>query len=394
MSFLPKDRAGVGLVFVFSLVMLSHAHPLLAQAVRPPATRPATAPAGEPAQRPEDALLFAQLERNVPEIRFDGIGFEDTVEFFRDITGSNIYVNWQALEAAGIKRDAQVSARLRDVKFSKALEVILKDVGGEKVALAYTVDKGVLRISTSKEIETNPIATVYGIGDLLVLSERTAPQKSKELIDALIELITDTIARDTWKANGGKIGSIHGVGGQLVVVQTPETQQQIQKFLTQLRESRGVQIVIQARLIDMPRARAAALNAAAQAEGLVVDDTAIANFTGPEVKVVAAPRITTYVGQSAAILSASEDLVFNVSVNTTISEDGKLITVTLQRPGPAIRTSSTIAPSTGPLGIVSIPEGSTGLVKFSDGTEREQWLAIKPTLILPRDRPATQPTGR
>jgi len=37
-------------------------------------------------------------------------------------------VNWRALETAGVDRNAPVTARLRDVKFSTALEMILRDV--------------------------------------------------------------------------------------------------------------------------------------------------------------------------------------------------------------------------------------------------------------------------
>ena len=51
------------------------------------------------------------------------------VDFLRDVSGANIFVNWKSLEGAGVDRNAPVTAKLRNVKFSKALSIILDSVG-------------------------------------------------------------------------------------------------------------------------------------------------------------------------------------------------------------------------------------------------------------------------
>ncbi|MGH7213518.1 MAG: hypothetical protein ACREIT_01960, partial [Tepidisphaeraceae bacterium] len=60
-----------------------------------------------------DQAVQAQLDRQLPEVRFDAVGFSDVIDFLRDVSGANIFVNWRALEQAGVDKNARVSARLR-----------------------------------------------------------------------------------------------------------------------------------------------------------------------------------------------------------------------------------------------------------------------------------------
>src|SRR5205814_2462374 len=76
----------------------------------------------------EDADVQRQLDRTLPEVNFNQVPFGDVIDFLRDITTANIFVNWRALEAAGVDKNAPVTARLRNVRFSKALSLILADV--------------------------------------------------------------------------------------------------------------------------------------------------------------------------------------------------------------------------------------------------------------------------
>ena len=116
----------------------------------------------------QDAVVQAQLDKRLPELRFDAVGLTDVIDFLRDVSGANIFVNWRALEGATIDRNAPVTARLRDVPFRKALDIILQDVGGGTVKLAYTVDEGVITISTAEDLSGNTLTRVYDIRDLIL----------------------------------------------------------------------------------------------------------------------------------------------------------------------------------------------------------------------------------
>jgi general secretion pathway protein D len=248
-----------------------------------------------------DAAVQASLDKHLPEVRFDAVGFTDVVDFLRDITGANIFVNWRALEQAGIDKNAPVTARLRDVKFSKALDIILEEVGGGTVKIGYTVDEGVITISTSDDLAKNVVTRVYDVRDLIIsvpdftnapdfnLSSSSntqaqqfgaggaasgAPSNSgslfgggggggndnsqqggtrADLVAQVIKLITDTVATDSWRENGGSVGSIKELSGQLIVTQTPENQSALQALLDQLREYRAIQITIETRFLTVQR---------------------------------------------------------------------------------------------------------------------------------------------
>lgn len=235
-----------------------------------------------------DAAVRAQLEHRIPEVRFDAIPFSDVVDFLRDITGANIFVNWRALEAAGVDRNTPVTTRLRDVRFSKALETILRDVGGGTVQMTYTVDDGVIMISTAEDLSKNTITRVYDIRDLIVETpdfygpqfslqsaqqsgsgggggqslfqnqqqqqqQNIQPKTREDRVLEITSLMQESIAPDSWRDAGGTVGSLRELNGQLIVAQTPENQRAIQGLLEQLRETRAIQITVETRFLTVQR---------------------------------------------------------------------------------------------------------------------------------------------
>ena len=257
-----------------------------------------------------EAQAISLLNRPLPEVRFDAVALSDVIDFFHDVTGANLFVNWRALEAAGIQKTTPVTARLRDVKFSKALSTVLADAAGGSGKLSYTVDEGVITISTMEDLNKNTITQVYDIRDLLVIppdvdeppsfglqrrdsAYRVDPrssaisasarpsgpfaspggtpgtgsypgaaragvlpsnsQRTEELVREIMDLIKDTVDRDSWIDNGGKVGSLRYLSGQLIVTQTPDTQRQVVSLLDRLRETRAIQVCIETRFLTVQR---------------------------------------------------------------------------------------------------------------------------------------------
>ena len=221
-------------------------------------------------------------------MRLENSAFADVVDFLRDVSGANIFVNWRALEGVGIDRNAPVTARLRDVKFSKVLRTILDDVGGGTVRLGYTIDEGVITISTEEDLASNVVTRVYDIRDLIinVPDFDNAPDFSLQgarpaaVAAAAASLFGGTVGQDEqepatrpapsssrpsssssrtpspptrWKDNGGTIGSIRELSGQLIVTQTPENQRALVRLLEQLRETRAIQVTVEARFLVVQR---------------------------------------------------------------------------------------------------------------------------------------------
>lgn len=229
-----------------------------------------------------DQAVEAMLAKQLPELRFDGVPFVDVIEFLRDTTQANIFVNWSAIEGAGIDKNTPITTRLKNVRFSKVLGLVLESAGGGIIRLGYTIDDGVITISTQEDLARNVSIRNYDIRDLLVdIQDYDAPQftpssggegggggdifgtstddtgnqegERDTIVEQVTQLITDTIASDTWKINGGLIGAIQELGGQLIVTQTPENQTAISQLLEKLRETRAIQVNVEARFLSVQR---------------------------------------------------------------------------------------------------------------------------------------------
>ncbi|MGN6504117.1 MAG: hypothetical protein ACTHM6_01000, partial [Tepidisphaeraceae bacterium] len=251
-----------------------------------------------------DEAVNTLLNKTLPEIPFDNVGFADVVQFLRDTTQANIFVNWKALEVAGIDRNAPVTLRLRNVKFSKVLKTILDSVsGGSASKLGYTVDEGVITISTQEDLASNVETVTYDIRDLTLTipdntdapdfdltqqqgqggsrgggqggtgggggggggqslfggsgnnsnSQQTEEPTRQEREEQIKTLIRDTVGAGTWKEDGGQLGNLSSLGGQLIVTQTPEIQQQIAGLLAKLREQRSIQVMLETRFLTVQR---------------------------------------------------------------------------------------------------------------------------------------------
>lgn len=187
----------------------------------------------------------ASLNRTLPEMKFDGVAFADAVDFIRDITDANIVVNWKALEAAGVNKDTVVNLKLRNVTLKKALALLLSEAAAGD-GVTYTLEDGVIEITTTELANQVMFTRVYPVGDLLmeIPNFDNAPNFSldqnqgsggkggsgsggqstifggnggggnngnkddktpskEERAEELLSLIRDTIYPDLWRENGG-----------------------------------------------------------------------------------------------------------------------------------------------------------------------------------------------
>ncbi len=89
-----------------------------------------------------------------------------------------------------------MTVTLHDVKFSKVLDIILQEAGGGK--LAYTIDEGVITISTADELNKAVVTRVYDITDLLINPN----------FDPKIQNVTGGSAQVTGGSGGGGGGNV------------------------------------------------------------------------------------------------------------------------------------------------------------------------------------------
>ena len=79
------------------------------------------------------------------------------VDFLRDVSGASIFVNWRALETAGVDRNTPVTLDIGQTPLSEVLDKLLAQAAGEahgkKSKLGYAVDEGVIVISTEEDLK-------------------------------------------------------------------------------------------------------------------------------------------------------------------------------------------------------------------------------------------------
>jgi hypothetical protein len=237
---------------------------LLGLIVQSPLFAGTSAPASQPvdpdALSPEDAAVEAKLDQHVDE-RLKGTNYnaEALSHIFDDIadkSGLKIDVDWPALERAGVQRDSPVTAKIRDIKTSKALEFVFKSVEGEddEHHLGYRITHGTVRISSNAELDKLRVTRSYDITDLLAghpdrpvtqskgMSGFATPsdevESREEWLDDIMKYVTDNVRTNSWKDNGGDVGEISSdsTKNHLVILQTPEAQREVKAVLKDLRE--------------------------------------------------------------------------------------------------------------------------------------------------------------
>ena len=174
-------------------------------------------------------------------MKFDGVGFADVIDFLRDIPGMKIDVDWKALEAAGVSQKTPVTVNLRNVPTEAALRPVLNQAGGN-VKLAYDIEAGVLKITTEAALRNDIVVRTYDIHDVLgpAAGETANDNFARNYRRGqLLTHIRDFVDRNTWKDNGGDIGTLHADGDQLIVTQRLATHRRIVEVLDALRAERS-----------------------------------------------------------------------------------------------------------------------------------------------------------
>jgi hypothetical protein len=203
-----------------------------------PTTRPqdrdkekATTNASDSENSPEYRAMRAQLDRNLPECNFDGVGVADVIDFLRDVSGANIFVNWKALADAGVDKNAVVTLRIRNIRLGDALDLVLTSAAGKRHKLGYDVKGGAINISTTADLGGSALVVnrTYGVQDLV-------GGKDDRRGDELVKMITGSIDASSWAENGGTTGTVKIDDGKLIVAQTPENQEAVKNLIKHARE--------------------------------------------------------------------------------------------------------------------------------------------------------------
>ena len=307
-------------------------------------TRPAEVDPDAPS--PATAATLAQLDRKMPEVRFNARPLSDVIEFVRDLSGINVYVDWRSLEAIGVPRTSPVTARLRQVKYAKALELMLKSVDGDDYdhQLAYVVDDDVVTISTRRELDKAVVTRKYDVNDLLFVPTNDDPAgpssaaSRERRIGEIVQYVEQNVDPNSW-ADRTYHGEHTGYGrvqtsplrGVLLVTATPGNHRKARAVLDSLRASQAVQVTVSARVVtvdDPDRLPADVRAVLDRATGTgprggapLSADEADAVGRAPGTTLLTVPTVTVFSGERA-VVSATDARSFTESYRAVVRPDG------------------------------------------------------------------------
>ncbi len=112
------------------------------------------------------AAARASLAKRLPEAKLINVPLTEAIDFMRDISGSNIVVDWKAIESVNITRDAMINLDLHQVRLEKLLDLVLQQAGPGNL-LTYYVDENVIHITTQVAADQKLITIVYDVEDLI-----------------------------------------------------------------------------------------------------------------------------------------------------------------------------------------------------------------------------------
>jgi len=137
----------------------------------------------------------AALRKVVSDVKFEQVAIGDAIDYLRDVTQLNIYVDWKATEGTGIPRDAQISLRLKNVPAGEVLRLALRETSPE---LHYQIESGIVVISPSPQ---QPVAVIkaYNVEDLTRQSDAQFI-RSRETLEERLKAATEEAQREQFRA--------------------------------------------------------------------------------------------------------------------------------------------------------------------------------------------------
>jgi beta-lactamase regulating signal transducer with metallopeptidase domain len=146
------------------------------------------------------AQTRSALMRKVPEVKFDQVALADVMSFMQDITTLNIYVDWKAMEAAGIERNVTISLQLKNVPAGEVLRLVLREASP---SLRYDIESGIVVISPNPR---QPVALIkaYNVEDLTI-DNSVQMKRSWEMLEERIKNAPDETQREQLRSQLGEM---------------------------------------------------------------------------------------------------------------------------------------------------------------------------------------------
>lgn len=185
---------------------------------------------GPPKHRSGVAAVEAALAKPI-RAEFVETPLADVVDYFKEVLQITIHLDQKAFKDASVETTAPVTFRGIDLRFKTILNAMLGQLG-----LTWTIDDGLLVITTPEGAARRPTIQVYDVADLVVCLD--GKNQLWDDYETLIDVIAQTIEPQDWDRNGGPgtiAGASLGTAKVLVVAQSYQNHERLAKLLEDVR---------------------------------------------------------------------------------------------------------------------------------------------------------------
>ena len=239
---------------------------------------------------PEDRRVLAKIEATRMPIDFNNYTFELVANFFEQVSGLKMYIDWPALELLGVDRESTVMLQLAEVPMNIALDRVLEQMGEEPDHPAWAVQDGMLLVSSKEALQDRKVLVVYDVRDIImpIPDFDNAPtldlgnfgggggglggggfgggggmggggggggmnysQDEEDNLEKLKNIIRDNVDPEGWRELGGDVSRMEDYNKNLVISSTPRNHMDIGSLLRMLREARSILINVEARFLEV-----------------------------------------------------------------------------------------------------------------------------------------------
>lgn len=235
----------------------------------------------------ENRRVLARIHDQKLPAEFQGNRLQDVLTFVGTVTQIPMDIDWDALSQIGVDQDTQVNLKLSPMPLNVLLDRVLFKVSSDPFQkAAWTVNQGVLEISSDEALRRNRSLIIYNIQDLLfdipnyievpeidlnsVLQQgeggsgqspftgtggggpgqgvEERPTR-EERIRRIVDIIQANVDQNGWVDNGGETGTLQELNGSLIITNTPTNHREIVGLLSKLREIRNMQINVETKFL-------------------------------------------------------------------------------------------------------------------------------------------------
>ena len=184
-----------------------------------------------------DEKVRARLEEPVA-LNFEGNKLVNVVDTLREKTGVNFFVNWSALEAAGIEQDTPITLQPGHIPASEALKLVIgqASAGNRGEKLGFSVIDGIVTVSTERDLSSVTEVRIYDAKKFIDETEEdeySALRIARRITKAgdLVIAMKDELS----KSQNLDAVTVREINNHLIVQATQEQHKTITELLSRLQ---------------------------------------------------------------------------------------------------------------------------------------------------------------